>query len=616
MSIQYLYPNGDTWFEVVSQSGISDHNLIEYGGATTNILDGTSGFNSGLYEYIDEGSPGNGTDYITFKDDAFNFPYITNGLSRISWSGTLSLVPEYAEIKLRYSLNNQVYHNIKHLGLISFVRKSNNAYIDKYFTEETITGTNGSYSTVDTNRTITNISSDLITNDYKFSITFNEPNDIFTLTDFNIDYIQLMVSGESLFSHNDDVSLFVQTPESITNLPTGLLLFESGGGVNADSLLLSMIGGVTTGDMNLTIAGTTFNSSGLVDLYINGSSGGGESSTLDLYTFGSYNDNSNMNLYVHGLGLEQHSGEVDLFLAENHISGEMNLFLKGIDWNFIDREGLDLHVSGATDPQTFNDVELFMSGSASDWYMNLSVGGSDSFNDSLMVSVLGGVSNNVDLSVYGLGPINNSANLSVISYLNDSGEFPTYVYGGMSSDMPLYINAVPAGTSNSDVDIFMLGTDEDGIFGTLDLFVEGNNSPSGVMNLTIPGEATYTSTKYMNLFTQAPGNLDGSITTAGYLDFALRNDWSSSNSGLSLFLPTASGTEGAVPVNGSMNMYIGRDSESLSHNLPMALYGPSGENNLVNLFLEGLPNYRDSLEFSISGIEQKTDNIRLYLNGF
>lgn len=287
-----------------------------------------------------------------------------------------------------------------------------------------------------------------------------------------------------------------------------------------------------------------------------------ETSGNTMFTLGHLAENSSIPLYTHGPTFHSSSGT--LFIGGLiKDSGNIPLFIRG----------------GIAD-----DMALFIHGLAD-----------DSGNISMFTQ--GHIASSSGMSLY----ITSAFDASYSINLFLEGVHPPY----HSGQIPLFMWATAAGTT--------------GIFKTPTLFVHGNESnPTGIMNLWVQGyqpPEAYTNTMY--LFLKGLGNESGFQSIVSNIPFVVFNEWELDSSGLSLLMYNQqAGTSGYTPVTGTMPLYISRGSESISHNLPMFVNGPSGYNEEMTLFMQGLPNYRDNTTLYIFGVGNNTTNIRLYTNGF
>lgn len=409
--------------------------------------------------------------------------------------------------------------------------------------------------------------------------------------DVTISWTELVIGNAATGGVNNSVDLYTSAADTINSDPTGLPLIISGIPKYTDSLDLMLKGGGKAAGLNLYLAGENYKSfTNNVDLYLQNDFEIDPSGTTPLYTVGSYKDNASLNMVIKGPELDG-------------VNTYINLYTGGYSWQSYSGTQ-DLSISG----------EYFSSLPSGLWY------------DSLSMVMPGSFKYNTYMNLYtrGLGPqdegdLENSPtlNLSLMNFLESSGELDLNILGGgYSAGMNVYLKTHDGLPYNSGIDLTVWGTTNSGLFGTFDIYMNGSNAPSGVMNLYTAGTPqTFTSNSNMNVFLKGIGNLDGSITKTADLDFTLYNAWQTAEqSGLDMMVLTRSGTEGAVPVSGNMNLYLAR-TEGISHQFPLVMIGPDSTTDMVDLYLNATPNYRDNVSLYISGVEVKNDLMRLYING-
>ena len=171
----------------------------------------------------------------------------------------------------------------------------------------------------------------------------------------------------------------------------------------------------------------------------------------------------------------------------------------------------------------------------------------------------------------------------------------------------------PTPASGDMVPLFLWSTTESGIFNTLPLVLPDTNSQiSGVLNLYVGGyqdPQTNTSTLNLYLKSEIP-------TTTNTLDLFVKNNTEQSSGTLSLFLQGVPGSSGYIANSGTMNLFIGRDSESIAHNISMYISGPILSSGTLSLFLKsgsensGIPLFLQANAQPSSGV------LKLFTHGF
>jgi hypothetical protein len=298
-----------------------------------------------------------------------------------------------------------------------------------------------------------------------------------------------------------------------------------------------------------------------------------------LYTFGVFLEDSGIPMHISGFPLNE---SIDLFVFGSHKHNDStNLFING----FI------------TDTGT---VPLFLKG-------NL-------ITEQMTLHTIAGFVNSK----------NPDANL-FIEGAPVTGVIPLYVRGILAdnSSMNLYTKGNPPGFASGEIPLYMLAaaSGQGAGFKTMTMYVDSfdNPYPTGSMNLFLSNVDVGTSiTKTMNLFMRSLGDLEGFQQNSSNISMFINNDVIAHNSGIPLFInqQTASNASGYIPVSGFMNLFINRQFESVAHNFPMFINGPSGYNQGVTLFMQALPNNRSGVNLYIDGIGETNSSINLYSHGY
>ena len=238
--------------------------------------------------------------------------------------------------------------------------------------------------------------------------------------------------------------------------------------------------------------------------------------------------------------------------------------------------------------------------------------GHELINDSVFMVTSGSLAKTMEYFIHGHADYDSSFDLYTVSTELDSDDITMTIRGGYSSDVPLLVKTHDWSTSNSGLDFYTLSTNNSGLYDTLTFSLSGDKIVNADLNLSISGHAEpIQSSSYINLFTKGRGEY-------GIADFdiTLYNTIESQNNNFNLSIQNSGGTEGYIPCSGQINMYINRSSESITHTFPMSVLGPSGINNAVDLYLNGLPNTREYIQFAVSGLEKNNNNLTFYVNGY
>lgn len=188
------------------------------------------------------------------------------------------------------------------------------------------------------------------------------------------------------------------------------------------------------------------------------------------------------------------------------------------------------------------------------------------------------------------------------------------------SNMNLYMGSVEPNSSSGNIPLYTQGTPigTGQLFGTIPLFIDGRNSESGLFNLYIGGKQNPVGINdNLNLFIGESRSVDSSgwVYKTAPLYIANSSVIESNNITFYIHGPQV-GSSGFIPASSIMNLFINRQYESVSHNLPLYIAGPSGYNETLTLFLEGQPNSRNNIPMYVQADAQdNTSNIILYTHG-
>lgn len=221
----------------------------------------------------------------------------------------------------------------------------------------------------------------------------------------------------------------------------------------------------------------------------------------------------------------------------------------------------------------------------------------------------------LDLVLYNVQSPPSGTDLYIRGLDSTNSGIPLYIAGSTeTASMNLYINSDPYVQSSGNAPLYIWGTTNSGISNSISLFV-GDNAPSGTktgnMNLCLLGPYFGTATGGMNLF------LDSDYPTCSSgIDLVCYNAYTNSNSGISLYLSAPSGTDGAVPISGWMNLFIARDSEAIDGGIPLYIGGPFQNSGSIPLYILGGTPYFSSIPLYTDGVGVTENSVKLYTHGF
>jgi hypothetical protein len=230
-----------------------------------------------------------------------------------------------------------------------------------------------------------------------------------------------------------------------------------------------------------------------------------------------------------------------------------------------------------------------------------------------------GISNSgTPLFIHGDGPVSGYMPLYTVSAPSHNSGIPLFIRGGIATYMNLFLKAVePIPDSGDMLPLSIWGTAPGtvGLRKSTPLYIDGDNHVSGSMNLYIGGNPYIAGqTSNMNLFLETDGDIDenGNVIFSLNQTMALYMNNDLIASGIPMYLEGAE----SQPVSGSMNLYISRATEGVSHVMPLVMNGPSGSTNNVPLFLHAQPNIRNNTTMYISGVAEQFGTLKTYVHGF
>jgi hypothetical protein len=322
-------------------------------------------------------------------------------------------------------------------------------------------------------------------------------------------------------------------------------------------------------DMDIICSGSALNSSNSnSNLYTQGHIV--NSGTLNLYTRGIADNSGTLNLYT--VSTIPSSGYIDLYTSGTAFSsGNMSLYLR-CDYA---TSGIDLYTYGYD----------YSSG-----------------NTTLFCKAIDFASSG-DITLYTYG------------HLISSGSNNLFIWGFTSGTTPmnLFLKGQVAKSGVSNFPLFMFSTTNSGIYSNQTLYLEsssGTPNPNNAMNLYTVGPSTLDTSSSMNLVVYQD------TTPSHEMPLFIGNYYESGANFVRLFVMSPSGTEGAVPLSGSMNLYMSRDYDSIANNVSLVIKQNDIASGIIPLVIFGT-NYNNSgINTYIGGIYTGTDFTTLYMNGY
>lgn len=353
-------------------------------------------------------------------------------------------------------------------------------------------------------------------------------------------------------------------------------------------------------------------------------------------------------------------GFTPIILSEiSGVAGRLVFNIAGQAFNDVTLSGVKLTFKKSNNPSLSNDI-LFASGNPPNTTMSFGVGTGNSgvqgfrceiaevnrllFPSIGVISLSGQFSIrfnefqnrsgefnfiDFDLVLSGSNP-NNSCNLYTCGIGYSSGNFNLYQRGldyssgtlnlytqsaGFSSgNMNLFLKGGTASSGNNNLNLFTWSTSNSGLFATKPLFLENASDfadPTHSLNLFVKTIDYGITSSSMNLFI----NNDTSINSG--IPLFLQNSYIGNSGSLNLFITTPSGTENSVPLSGTMNMYIARNSEGAAGVMPMYLKVSDQVNGILNLYMSGANTTTSNVNLYTRGLTSiGYSGIKLNMNGY
>jgi len=175
--------------------------------------------------------------------------------------------------------------------------------------------------------------------------------------------------------------------------------------------------------------------------------------------------------------------------------------------------------------------------------------------------------------------------------------------------LPLYISGPKRIAFNDKANLYMQGDEAIRIFynGT-NLFIRSCEHQSFNLYMEVPLIGNFSGG--MSLYTKSltiKKNIDN------YLNLTLFNDTLGQTIQKTLYIKGTGTSQGYLPNNGQMDLFISRDNEHYANIMNLFAKGKASSNNYVDLFQSGHDNLNSSINLSIPNVVVGADN-KLYLH--
>lgn len=223
--------------------------------------------------------------------------------------------------------------------------------------------------------------------------------------------------------------------------------------------------------------------------------------------------------------------------------------------------------------------------------------------------------NNIDLFIKNFGESNSNIDLYLLSIASSSGNITLYASGGVptqNSTLNLYASGTTPNETSGNFPLFIWSPDNSGnaSYMSIPLFVEtaGLFEPENLLPLYIKTTEYAEYNGSMNLFVKYDNSENNNISL-----FLLGP--SGINNNIDLFIRGLGTTDGAIPANSNMNLFMARDTESTVEHLTLYLAQKTNTNNF-DMFSQGHIVSTSSTPLYIYGSGIITNNTKLYTHGY
>lgn len=186
----------------------------------------------------------------------------------------------------------------------------------------------------------------------------------------------------------------------------------------------------------------------------------------------------------------------------------------------------------------------------------------------------------------------------------------------ISGRMNLFLKAKNPTPFSKISSLFTFSSTSSGIYKKTSLYLKvqpASGQFNSNMNLAMAGVGSFKSTSSMNLFLKRDNYLGNPINTTSIF---LKNAISGVNNTATIFICSPSGTFGAVPKSGTMNLFIQRASSNLISNTSLFINGPRNVTNTTPIYMNSRPSATGNPPLYVKGVGNLTSNSKLFIGGF
>jgi hypothetical protein len=293
-------------------------------------------------------------------------------------------------------------------------------------------------------------------------------------------------------------------------------------------------------------------------------------------------EENNLSLFTHGN--KNFIRNMMMFLKSNPTS-EFNLFIKSNDG---DTSLIDLYTRGAYS----NTSTLFINGNGE-------------ISSSRMLFIKSSLENSMPLFTFSITQSN--LTLFLKSIAGDKKEL--FLKQEPEKLSPLYISGPNRIAFDSKTNLYMQGDEAVRIFyNGVDLFIRSCEHQSFDLYMEVPLIGNFSSG--MTLYTES---LTIKKNIENYLNLTLFNDTLGKNIEKTLYIEGTGTSQGYLPNNGQMNLFVSRDNEHYANIMNLFTKGKTSLNNYMHLFQKGHNDLNSYVNLSIPNVVVGADN-KLYLH--
>lgn len=303
--------------------------------------------------------------------------------------------------------------------------------------------------------------------------------------------------------------------------------------------------------------------------------------TLDLTSNGQQLVNNTTPLYLHN-NLED--GDTTLYTAALKPSGEVPLHTWGSD--NVEATGVPLYIHGGIYDNS--GIDLYLQNSLTPADTTLYINGHDNSS--------------------GTVPLN------IFAKASDSGEHPLFIHGAYSDSdsMNLFIDGY-GDTVSGEVALFLWSTTNPGIRDISSLYMKADNSGyyDGNMNLYIQSPVSADITANIPLYISKATPSEGEETT-----LFIKQDNTESSGDATLYIKSPGTTDGALPIDENMPLFIARDQNYNWLGHPMYIHVAENDSGNTTMFIKNVANTSNNTTLFMPAIGNESGDTSLYVSGF